>query len=224
MELMRRTAQPRRIHLAVGLWAVLCAWPAFAVDPIEAVGLFKDRAMLRVQGVEHYLRVGERSPEGALLISADARMAVVEFKGQRYRVGLSDRVGGQFSTAARASIAIVPDDLGQYRVSGTINGQFVNYLVDTGASVIAISSAQARGLGIDFIGTTETGSVVTAQGQAKAYFVVLDAVNVGGIEARNVRAAIIEGAYPVEVLLGMSFLRSVAMQERNGVLMLEQKH
>jgi aspartyl protease family protein len=207
-----------------GLYLLVCADNLGASGPIEAVGLFKDRAMLRVQGVEHYLRVGETSPEGAKLVQSTAHEATVDFKGERYRVGLSNRVGANFNAVTRASIAIVPDDMGQYRVSGAINGQFVNYLVDTGASLIAISSAQAKGLGIPYTRTADVGSVVTAQGQAKAYFVTLDSVNVGGIESHNVKAAVIEGAYPVEILLGMSYLSTIAMHERNGVLTLEQKH
>lgn len=210
-------------RISIALFALLLAAGVDAAAPVEAVGLFKGRAMLRVQGVEHYLRVGETSPEGALLVSANAHEAVVDFKGERYHVGLSDRVGANFNAVTRANIAIAPDDMGQYRVSGAINGQFVNYLVDTGASLIAISAAQAKGLGIPYTNTSETGSVVTAQGQAKAYFVVLDSVNVGGIESHNVKAAVIEGAYPVEILLGMSYLRTVSMSQQNGVLTLQQK-
>jgi aspartyl protease family protein len=213
-----------RICRVLAVASLVCTVDAIAVGPIEAVGLFKDRAMLRVQGVEHYMRVGETSPEGAILVSATAHEAVVDFKGERYRVGLSDRVGANFNAVTRASVAIVPDSMGQYRVSGAINGQFVNYLIDTGASLIAISSAQAKGLGIPYTRATDVGSVVTAQGQAKAYFVTLDSVNVGGIESHNVKAAVIEGAYPVEILLGMSYLSTVAMHERDGVLTLEQKH
>ena len=207
----------------LALVTLFFALQAVAVGPIEAVGLFKGRAMLRVQGIEHYMRVGETSPEGATLVSATAHEAVVDFMGQRYHVGLSNRVGANFNAVTRANIAIVPDDMGQYRVSGAINGQTVNYLIDTGASLIAISSAQAKGLGIAYTSASDVGSVVTAQGQAKAYFVTLDSVNVGGIESHNVKAAVIEGAYPVEILLGMSYLSTVAMHERNGVLTLEQK-
>ena len=180
-----------RVLAMMSLWFAL---DAAATGPVEAVGLFKGRAMIRVQGVEHYMREGETSPEGATLVSATAKEAVVDFKGERYRVGLSDRVGANFNAVARASIAILPDDMGQYRVSGAINGQSVNYLIDTGASLIAISSAQAKGLGIPYTRAADVGSVVTAQGQAKAYFVTIDSVNVGGIESRNVKAAVIEGA------------------------------
>src|SRR5262245_17828574 len=205
------TVEMTRICGVLAVATLVCAVDAIAIGPIEALGLFKGRAMLRVQGVEHYMRVGETSPEDAPLVSPTAHEVVVDFKGERYNVGRSDRVGANSNTVTKASIAIVPDNMGQYRVSGAINGQFVNYLIDTGASLIAISSAQAKGLGIPYTRSTEVGSVLTAQGEAKAYFVTLDSVNVGGIESHNVKAAVIEGAYPVEILLGMSYLSTVAM-------------
>jgi aspartyl protease family protein len=206
---------------------LLTAVPAAAVHaagPIEAVGLFKDRAMLRVHGVEHYVRSGESTPEGARLVSATAELAIVAYQGQTYRLSLSDAVGGTFAELRNASISIAPDDHGQYRVGGAINGRPVDFLVDTGASVIAMSEQQARSLGIEYANSPDRAQVTTAQGKASSYLVSLDEVVVGGIATHNVRAAVIPGAYPVEVLLGMSFLRMVSMEESAGVLRLTQKY
>ena len=99
----------------------------------------------------------------------------------------------------------------------------VKFLVDTGASVVALSAREADGLGLDYLNGTK-GSVQTAQGVANSYFLMLDEVVVGGITAHNVQAAVIEGAYPVEILLGMSFLRQVALHEQGGVLTLTAKY
>ena len=96
-------------------------------------------------------------------------------------------------------------------------------LVDTGASVVAISAVHARQLGIEF-DESHQGTVQTAQGTADTHFVTLDEIVVGGITAHNVRAAIIEGEYPLEPLLGMSFLRQVSLQENAGVLTLTKQH
>ena len=65
---------------------------------------------------------------------------------------------------------------------------------------------------------------MTAQGQANSYLVELDSVTVGGIETHHVRAAVIPGNYPVEVLLGMSFLHKVKMEQQAGVLVLKQPY
>jgi len=190
--------------------------------PVEVVGLFKDRAVIRVQGGERLMKVGEVSPEGVRLLSADAREAVVEYNGERHTLSLTSRVAGSYAEVQHARISIPADELGQYRIRGAINDRYVNFLVDTGASVIALSSTTAQSLGIDYQ-RGQRGSVQTAQGNAESYFLTLDRVTVSGITAHNVQAAVITGHYPQEILLGMSFLRQVSMEESGGVMTLIQK-
>jgi aspartyl protease family protein len=195
---------------------------AAANAPVEAVGLFKDRAMIRVMGKEHYLTVGQVSPEGAALVEADSTHAVVRYKDETYQLTLTTQVAGGFQKPTETNLSIAPDNLGQYRIQGSINGFYVGFLVDTGASLVALSERQARQMGIDYEKSTERAAVVTAQGQANSYLVELESVVVGGIEKHNVRAAVIPGDYPVEVLLGMSFLQKVKMEQQAGVLVLKQ--
>ena len=109
-------------------------------------------------------------------------------------------------------------------IRGAIDGQFVNFLVDTGASVVAMSARHARSLGLDCASRGRTGTVQTAQGSASACFLNLSQVTVGGITGHNVQAAVIDGDHPVDILLGMSFLRQVALEERAGVLTLTAKY
>jgi aspartyl protease family protein len=190
--------------------------------PVEAVGLFKDRAMIRVLGKEHYLTIGQTSPEGATLVESDAQHAVVRYKDETYKLTLSDRVGGAFQAANQASLSIAPDEIGQYRMQGSINGHMVDFLVDTGASLVAISERTASQLGIRFADSPERAPVVTAQGQVNSYLVDLETLTIGGIQTHHIRAAVIPGDYPLEVLLGMSFLRKVKMDQQAGVLVLKQ--
>ncbi|MCZ6640088.1 MAG: retropepsin-like aspartic protease [Gammaproteobacteria bacterium] len=196
---------------------------AWAVAPVEVVGLFKNRAVVRVAGGEALIKVGETSPQGVTLISADAEQAHVRYRGQEYHLSLSTRVGGGFQAPEQSQIAIPPDRYGQYRIRGAINNNFANFLIDTGASVVALSSDDARGLGLNYE-RGEKGVVETAQGTVDSYFVILDEVTVGNITVYNVQAAVIEGTHPVDILLGMSFLRQVGMKEVGGVLTLTQKY
>ena len=202
------------------LSSVACA--AFANAPVEAVGLFKDRAMIRVLGVEHYLTVGQTSPEGATLVESDAQHAAVRYKDQIYKLSLSDQVGGVFQAPTQTSLSIAPDNIGQYRAQGTINGRPADFLVDTGASLVAISGRSAKAMGIPYDESPERAPVVTAQGQIDSYLVDLDTLTIGGIQTHHVRAAVIPGDYPLEVLHGMSFLHKVKMEEQAGVLVLNQ--
>lgn len=193
-----------------------------AEPPVEVLALFKDRVLVRAADGQHLLERGETSPGGVTLLAADARGARVRYRGKVYDLTLSDRVAGAFAAAERQRVDISPDAQGQYRVRGTINGRFVDFLVDTGASVVAMSRAQAEALGLD-VERGQRGTVQTAQGTVGSSFVTLDRVIVGGVTAHNVQAAVIDGRYPVDVLLGMSFLRQVAMEERDGVLSLIQR-
>ena len=193
-----------------------------ATAPVEAVGLFKDRAMIRVLGKEHYLTLGQASPEGAVLIESDARHAVVRYQGETYRLTLTEALGGVFQPPSQASISIAPDDVGQYRAQGSINGHMVGFLVDTGASLVAISERSAKEIGIPYATSPERAPVVTAQGQVDAFLVDIDTLTIGGIQTHHVRAAVIPGDYPVEALLGMSFMRKVKMEQQAGVLVLKQ--
>lgn len=208
---------------AVWLAALLgVAMTAAAVPPVEAVGLFKGRAMIRVLGTEHYLTLNQSSPEGAVLLEADAQHAVVRYKDETYHLTLSEQLGGVFKVPTQTSLSIAPDDHGQYRAQGSINGHSAGFLVDTGASLVALSERTANEMNIRFSDSPERASVVTAQGQVDAYLVDLDTLTLGGIQTHHVRAAVIPGDYPLEVLLGMSFMRKVKMEEQAGVLVLKQ--
>ena len=92
-------------------------------------------------------------------------------------------------------------------------------LVDTGANVVALSAAQANSLGIDF-NAGEPSRVETASGITSAYSITLQSVSVGGIKIENVQATVVAGDYPTTVLLGMSYLQHVKIQEHNGILSL----
>ncbi len=189
--------------------------------PLEVVGLFKNQAVIRVQGGERLIKVGEVSPEGVRLLSADAHEAVVEYHGERHTLRLTSRVAGSYVEVENSRVSIPADELGQYRIRGSINNHYVDFLVDTGASVVALSSNTAQSLGIDYQ-SGQRGSVQTAQGHAESYFLTLDRVTVSGITAHNVQAAVITGRFPVEILLGMSFLRQVSIEESGGVMTLIQ--
>ncbi len=193
--------------------------------PVTIVGLFKDQAVIRTAGGEQLLRAGETTAEGVTLIRANAREAVVAYQGRQHTLGLSRQAAGSggYTRATVSRVSIPADSLGQYRIRGAINNSYVDFLVDTGASVVALSSVTADGLGIDYR-SGRRGSVQTAQGNTESYFVTLPSITVAGITAHNVQAAVITGSYPVDILLGMSFLKQVSISEEAGVMTLVKTH
>jgi aspartyl protease family protein len=195
---------------------------AAEVDATEilVMALFRDKAMVRIDGVRRILEVGEVSAEGVKLVAADAHRAVIDVDGRTatYRLGREFSTRFAASDASHAEARLVLDRMGMYSVTGAINGFPVPMTVDTGAATVAMSEERARQLGIDFRRKGERGKVSTASGVADAYFFTLDRVQVGGIELRQVAATIVAGKYPLDVLLGMSFLGRLEM-ERDGAML-----
>jgi aspartyl protease family protein len=189
------------------------------------LGLFKDRAVVQIGERQRVLRPGETTPEGVRLISANAREAVLEVDGRRGTFPLGTRIGTQFATADQRgpAIRLWPDQGGTYTVAGSINGFHVTFLVDTGATKVAMNAVEAKRLGIDYRVIGKPSMAATASGVVKTYEVVLDRVRVGEIELQRVEAGVIDGPHPREVLLGMSFLGRLDMSRSGKTLELHKR-
>lgn len=198
--------------------------PAWAVKNVTVVGLFKDRAVLLIDGRQQALAVGQTSPEGVRLISATSKEAVLEVNGKPTVYRLSNQVGANYAVRKESSVQIARNPHGMYMVDGNINTFPVRFLVDTGATNVAMNSAEARRLGIDYRINGQALMVSTASGNAQAYQVRLNKVKVSDIELRDVEGVVVEGGFPTEVLLGMSFLGRLEMQNTGQTLVLKQTH
>jgi len=105
---------------------------------------------------------------------------------------------------------------GHYTAAGEINGHPVSFLVDTGATDVAVSESVARVLGLEF-GPRMT--VMTAAGPVPGWMTRLDTIQVGALALRNVRATIAPGLGN-EVLLGMSFLSQFSIVQEGDTLVI----
>ncbi len=108
---------------------------------------------------------------------------------------------------------------GQYLATGSINGQPVEFLVDTGASDVSIPTAIASQLGLE---RGPARVYQTANGTITAYQTAIPQLQLGGIELRGVRASINPHMEGETVLLGMSFLKHLEFTQRGSTLMLRQ--
>lgn len=207
------------IALALAFGGLVQAAPNVRVD-----GLFKGAAVLTINGQQVMLRDGKTGPEGVRLISATSRSAVVEIDGKHHDMKLHAAIGGQFKEAEVRQVVIRKNNADQYMVNGSINGQSVQFLVDTGATAVAMNEMDARRLGLQYRIDGTEAQVVTASGVAKSWKVTLDSVKVGEISVSNVEAVVVQGGFPTQVLLGMTYLNHVKLQEQNSVLMLERKY
>ncbi len=122
------------------------------------------------------------------------------------------------SDSGRAMVVVQRDRSGHYVADGEINGRQVTFLIDTGATDVALPEAMARGMGLEF-GPKVT--VVTAGGPMDAWMTRLDSVTLGGLTLTNVRGTITRGPLN-EVLLGMSFLRHFRLTQQDDRLVIER--
>ncbi|GAO27384.1 peptidase A2A [Alicycliphilus sp. B1] len=106
------------------------------------------------------------------------------------------------------------DARGHFVSSGMINGRVMQYMVDTGASTVAIGRPDAQRMGLKFEEEGQSVMMNTANGVAQGWRLRLDSVRVGDVELRGVDAIVTPQPMPY-VLLGNSFLREFQMS-RNG--------
>ena len=118
-----------------------------------------------------------------------------------------------------AEVVLQRNRQGHYVTSGEINGLPVTFILDTGATGVAVPSAVAQRLGLQ---PGRAFSTQTANGLSVSYAVNLDRVSVGGIALSEVAASITPGLTTNEVLLGMSFLKHIEFTQRGDQLILRQ--
>lgn len=191
---------------------------------ISLFALFKDKAILHIDGTRRVLTTGAESPEGVKLVSTDTQTeeAVVEMNGKRETLRLGVVVSA-FQTVTRESVTLYADSSGFFHAEGSINGVSMTFLVDTGANTIAINSATAKRAGIDFT-KGRLGMARTASGYARVYGLKLDTVKIGDIVLRNVDAGVIDGPQPEIPLLGMSFLSALEMKRDGNKMELTRRY
>jgi aspartyl protease family protein len=120
------------------------------------------------------------------------------------------------------NMTIARGDNGHFNVEGTIDGRRMRFLIDTGASYIALRESDAARLGIHPTRREYTAQAATANGMVRVAPVELNRVEVGSLTVRNVMAVVMPDTALGENLLGMSFLSRVRWEHRNGRLVLEQ--
>ncbi len=193
---------------------------AFAQD-VGLAGLLGSKAMLMINGGEpQAVRVGE-SLDGVKLISIQGDQAIVEVGGKKRPLRIGQHAIGASSGDGSGKVMLTADARGHFFTTGTVNGTSVRFMVDTGASGIALSPSDARRIGID-LSRGERGMASTANGVAPFVRVTLDTVRVGDITVHNVEAGVVQNEMPY-ALLGMSFLNRMEMQREGSTMTLKKR-
>jgi aspartyl protease family protein len=215
------SSRRRRIALA---GAFACAFAVGAqASTVSFSGMLGDKALLIIDGQARGVAVGA-TVQGVKLVRLDGAVAQVEMggKAQVLHLGGGAVVGVDTSGASGTRIVLAMGPGGHYIGQGSINGRSMPFMVDTGATFVALSSEMASELGID----TSKGTVArmgSANGTMVARRVTLASITVGDVTVHNVEAAVSPQPMPF-VLLGNSFLSRFQMRSDDDTLTLLRKN
>ena len=196
----------------------------YAANNIEVMALFKDKAVVMIDNEQQLLKVGEPVKLGVKLIKATSKYAILEVNGTQSKYLLGSQVLATYAKQEKKEMLVYRDSDGMFKTIGSINGYTVGFMVDTGASAVALNSDLAKRLGLQYKLKGNLTFVNTASGTEPAYLIMLERVKIGEIMLRNVKGIIIEGRHPSTPLLGMSYLGRLNIINEGQVMKLEQKY
>ena len=191
---MASTPGSRQAALMAAGWITTAAFAAAAIAYIGEIRAAAESFLSRPQ--QSAARLSDARSDGRMSDDTPRSGRIVEIRSGAY---------GHFHTRAE------------------INGRPVSVMVDTGASMVALSFEDAREAGIHVRDHDFTHRVSTANGYARMAPVVIDRISIGDITVRNVAGAVLESGKLGTTLLGMSFLsRLQRVDIRSGTLLLQE--
>jgi aspartyl protease family protein len=184
--------------------------------------LFKDKAIVSIDGSKPRMLAVGQTVGAVKLVAADSDSAQFDVDGTRRTLSMGQSFAGGAAMGERQSVSLTADARGHFAAAGSINGYPMTFLVDTGATAIAINAAEASRLGLDYK-RGQAVSVGTAGGTMPAWRVTFNTVKVGGISVNQVDGLVVESGLNVP-LLGMSFLNRMEMKRDGQTMTLTQRY
>lgn len=213
------------------LLIALAAFSGMAqAQSVALAGMLGNKALLVVNGAPPKSVGAGESHMNVKVISASGDQAVLELNGKRHTLRVGDAPvsvgagsGGQAGTTGRGTrIVLNAGSGGHFMTAGQINGRAVQFMVDTGATSVAMSAADAERTGIKY----KDGQAVrlsTANGVTQGHRVMLSSVRVGDVEVYDVEAVVSPQPMPY-MLLGNSFLTRFQMLRENEQMILVKRY
>ncbi len=219
-------------RLAVGGWAACGLAMAMTLGPalaraqsVAMTGSMGSKALLVVNGGPPKALAAGDTHAGVKVLSVKAHQVVVEIAGKRETVpmgGAPVSVGaGGGGAGSGTQIVLSAGSGGHFTTQGTINGRSTSFVVDTGATSVAMGLNEAKRLGIAYE-QARTYMSGTANGNVLTYKVYLTSLRIQDVEVNNVEAAVVSANMPY-ILLGNTFLTRFQMKRENDVLTLTRR-
>lgn len=215
----------RRHALAACATCATCAVLAVAggaarAQNVTLAGQMGGRALLVIDGQPRTLAVGE-SAGGVKLLRLAPDEALVESGGRQSTLragGAPARLAAGGVVGGAREVVIPAGSGGHFVVGGAINGRPVQFMVDTGATLVTLSADEAQRIGLDYQ-RGQRGAMQTANGAVPMWLVTIGSLRIGEVEIGQVRAAVVPSPMP-GVLLGNSALGRFQMARDNDVMRL----
>ncbi|MFM2275242.1 MAG: hypothetical protein RL211_1114 [Pseudomonadota bacterium] len=196
-----------------------------SAQSVALAGMLSGKALMIVDsGAPKGVAVGE-TYRGVRVVSTQGEFAVVEIAGKRHTLRVGDApasVGGKGGAGSSGTKVVLTAGTGGHFVAqGQINGRTIQMVVDTGASLVSISAADASRMGLVY----QDGQPVrlsTANGVINGWKIKLSSVRLGDVEIYEVDAVVSPAAMPF-VLLGNSYLSRFQMTRTNDQMLLEKR-
>jgi aspartyl protease family protein len=214
-------------HPLLLLGCLLLPFAALA-QSVALQGMMGNRALLIIDGSPPRGVAPGDAHKGVKVLSTTGDEAVVEIDGKRHTLRVGDApasVGASGSAAGSGArgkrIVLTAGSGGHFMAQGAINGQAVQFMVDTGATAVSMGMSDAKRMGVPY----EAGRKVqmgTANGVVPAWLVRLDSVRIGDVEVFGVEGVVSQQSMPF-VLLGNSFLSRFQMKRENDQMVLDRR-
>lgn len=218
MGLVRATKWVRHFTLLLLFCAGL---PVVGAQEVGLAGLLGSKALLIINGGEpKTLAVGQRV-DGVRLVSIQGEQVIIELGGKQRPLRVGQHAVGAVAAEGVGKVILTANGQGHFLTTGTVNGVSVQFLVDTGATMISLGQSDAKRIGLD-ASRGQRGISNTANGQIEVRRVKLDSVRLGEITLHNVDATVQQNDMPI-ALLGMSFLNRMEMQREGSTMTLKKR-
>ena len=210
-------------RIMICILSLLLANICFAETKVNIVGLFSNKAVLIINGGKPTtLSVGQSSA-GVKLLAANSQLATLQIEGKTKQLGMGQAATVVGATSSAQTTILYADAQGHFISDVQINGVTLKFLLDTGATTVALNSGDAKYANIDYK-RGEPMMVSTANGVIAAYRVTIANLKIGNITLSQVEGSVLEGGSPSVVLLGMSALNRLEMKRQDIALTLTKKY
>lgn len=210
----------KRHFTLLALCALVLPGTTTAQD-VGLAGIMGSKAMLMINGGEPQSVPVGKTLDGVKVLSIQDDQVMVEIGGKKRPLRVGQHAVGVSGGDGSDKIVLTANVQGHFFTTGTVNGTSVRFMVDTGATSIALGPNDARRIGLD-LRQGQRGMTSTANGTVVVTRIPLDTVTIAGVTLHNVEAVVLPTDMPI-ALLGMSFLNRMEMQRDGSTMTLKRR-